>query len=66
MPNNQRNARPMYSNIIKKFANWNVCFSCDFGVENGYTSKTRPAAWRRVNHQEGYDCNNANQYIAAG
>ncbi len=42
--NNQRNAGPMYSNIIKKFANWNVCFSCGFNVENGHTSKTCPAA----------------------
>jgi hypothetical protein len=24
---------PPHSNIVKKFANWNVCFSCGFDVE---------------------------------
>ena len=61
-----RNAAPMYSNIIKKYANWNVCFSCGFDVEDGHTSKTCPAPWRRANHQEGFDRNNSGQYIAAG
>jgi len=61
-----RNAAPMYSNIIKKYANWNVCFSCGFDVKDGHTSKTCPAPWRRANHQEGFDRNNSGQYIAAG
>ena len=61
-----RNAAPMYSNIIKKYANWNVCFSCGFDVEDGHTSKTCPAPWRHTNHPEGFDRNNAGQYIAAG
>jgi hypothetical protein len=61
-----RNTAPMYSNIIKKYANWNVCFSCGFDVEDGHTSKTCPAPWRRANHQEGFDRNNLGQYIAAG
>jgi hypothetical protein len=34
-----RNAAPMYSNILKVYANWNVCFLCGFDVENGHTSK---------------------------
>ena len=49
-----RNAAPMYSNIIKWYANWNICFSCGFDVEDGHTSKTCPAPWKRANHQEGY------------
>ena len=61
-----QNAAPMYSNIIKKYANWNVCFSCGFDVEDGHTLKTCPAPWRRANHQEGFDGNNSGQYIAAG
>jgi hypothetical protein len=63
-----RNAAPRYSNIIKKHANanWNVCFSCGFDVEDGHTSKTCPTPWRRANHQEGFDRNNLGQYIAAG
>jgi hypothetical protein len=64
--NEPRNATPMYSNIIKRYANWNVCFSCGFDVENGHTSKTCPAPWRRANHQEGYTRANSGQYILAG
>jgi hypothetical protein len=52
---NRPDAAPMYSNIIKTYANWNVCFSCGFDVEDGHTSKTCPAPWRRANHQEGFD-----------
>ena len=55
-----RNAAPMYSNIIKRYANWKVCFVC------GHSSKTCPWQLRRANHQEGYDRANANQYIAVG
>ena len=61
-----RNAAPMHSNILKRNANWNVCFLCGFDVEDGHTSKTCPWQLRRVNHQEGFDGANANQYIAAG
>jgi hypothetical protein len=62
----QCNTAPMYSDITKRYANWNVCFSCGFDVEDGHTSKTCPAPWRRANHQEGYDRNDSGQYIAAG
>ncbi len=41
-----RNTGPMYSNIMKRYANWNVCFSYGFDVEDGHTSKTCPAPWR--------------------
>jgi hypothetical protein len=61
-----RNAAPMYSNIIKGYPNWKVCFSCGFDVEDGHTSKTCPVQWTRANHQEGFDQANSNQYIAAG
>ena len=59
-------ARPSHSNIIKRYANMNACFSCGFDVEAGHTSKTCPAGWRRPNHQEGYTRENARQYIEAG
>jgi hypothetical protein len=61
-----RNTAPMYSNIVKRYSNMNVCFSCGFDVENGHTSRTCPQAWRRANHQEAYDRSNAQQYIDAG
>jgi len=60
------NPAPMYSNIIKKYSNWNVCFSCGFDVEDGHTSKTCPAPWRCADHQEGFDRNNVGQYIGVG
>jgi hypothetical protein len=56
----------MYSNIIKKYSNWNVCFSCGFDVEDGHTLKTCLTLWRRANHQEGFDRNNVGQYIGVG
>ena len=31
-----------YSNITKMFANWNVCYSCGFDIENGHTLVTCP------------------------
>jgi hypothetical protein len=61
-----QNTAPMYSNIVKRYSNMNVCFSCGFDVENGHTSQTCPQAWRRANHQEAYDRSNAQQYIDAG
>ena len=64
--NAPRNMTLMYSNIIKGYANWNVCFSCGFDVEDGHMSKTCPAPWRRTNHQEGYTPANSGRYIAAG
>jgi hypothetical protein len=42
------------SNITKLFANWNVCYSCGFDIEEGHTSGTCPHAWRQTNHQEGF------------
>ena len=60
------NVVPMYSNIIKWYVNWNICFSWGFNVEDGHMSKTRPAPWRHANHQEGYTCANLGQYIATG
>ena len=60
------NAASMYSNILKKYVNWKICFSCGFDVENGHTSKTCPWQLQRANLQEGFDQTNASQYISAG
>jgi len=61
-----RNTAPMYSNIVKRYSNMNMCFSCGFDVENGHTSLTCPQAWQHANHQEAYNRSNAQQYIDAG
>ena len=64
-PANRRTA-PAYSNIVKRHANMNVCFSCGFDVEDGHNSSTCPMQWRRPNHQVGFTRANAQQYINAG
>ncbi len=61
-----RNNAPMYSNIVKKYNNMNACFSCGFDVEDGHTSCMCPIDWRRADHQEAYDRQNAQEYINAG
>ena len=58
--------RPEFSNTTKQYANWNVCFTCGFDVEEGHTSATCPIEWRKPNHQENFNCANAQQYITAG
>jgi hypothetical protein len=54
------------SNITKLFANWNVCYSCGFDIEDGHTSISCPHAWRQTNHQEGFTRGNAQAYLNAG
>jgi hypothetical protein len=61
-PQQQRNAN--YSNIYKRYNNWNVCFSCGFDIEDGHTLQT--CAFQKGNHQTGFTCKNAQQFIAAG
>ena len=55
---------PDYSNIYKRHNNWNVCFSCGFDIEDGHTSATCP--FRKPNHQQSFNRENAQQFIAAG
>jgi hypothetical protein len=55
-----------YSNVTKMFANWNVCYTCEFDIEDGHTSVTCPRGWCKPNHQEGFDRSNAQAYINAG
>jgi hypothetical protein len=37
-----RNAAPLYSNIVDRYSNRNVCFSCGFDEEDGHTSRMCP------------------------
>ena len=52
-----------FSNLTKAFANWNVCYSCEFDIEDGHTLVTCPHAWRQTNHQEGFTQGNAQAYL---
>ena len=59
---NQRGGQP--PNPVKRFANWEACFSCGFDVEDGHNSRT--CMNRRDNHQEGFDRTNWQQCEAMG
>ena len=61
-----RHTASAYSNIVKRFANLNVCFSCGFDVKDGHTSSTCLMQWRRPNHQVAFTRANAQQYINVG
>jgi hypothetical protein len=59
-----RAQNPDFSNIYKRYNDWNVCFSCGFDVEDGHTSLTCP--FKKANHQTSFVRENAQQFIAAG
>jgi hypothetical protein len=41
-----------YSNVVKQWANQNVCFSCGFDVEDWHTSATCPCM--KMGHMDGF------------
>ena len=47
---------PRYSNMVKQWANQNVCFSCGFDVDDGHTSAT--CTRKKAGHQDGFTCSN--------
>ena len=59
-------AQPPYSNVVKRYANWNACYSCGFDVADGHTSMSCPPHLRKATHQIGFNCQNAQQYINLG
>jgi hypothetical protein len=54
------------SNLTKKHANWNVFWLCGFNVKDGHTSATCPTHGRKMDHQVGFTCGNAQQWINQG
>jgi hypothetical protein len=52
-----------YSNVVKRYANWNACYSCGFDVADGHTSMLCPPHLRKAMHQIGFNCQNAQQFI---
>ena len=53
-------------NPIKRFNNWNMCFSCGFDVPIWHTSKTCSPQCHRQGHPKEVDCKNAQAYKDAG
>ena len=54
---------PRFSNIVKLFANQNVCFTCGFDVEDWHTSATCPN--KKSGHQDGFTRSNHMEYEQA-
>jgi hypothetical protein len=40
----------LFSNMVKRHANWNVCYLCGFDVANGHTSMLCPAHLQKATH----------------
>ena len=55
-----------YSNLTKKFVNFNACYSCGFDVPDGHTSQTCPLHLRKPDHDIYFTRQNAQQYINQG
>jgi len=62
-PQVQHVQAPPYSNLMKKFANWNTCYSCGFDVPDVHTSQTCPHNLRKPHHDIHFIRQNAQQYI---
>jgi hypothetical protein len=62
-PQMQHVQAPPYSNLTKKFANWNACYSCGFDVPDRHTSQTCPHHLRKPDHDIHFTRQNAQQYI---
>ena len=53
-------------NPVKRYNNWNYCYSCGFDVKDGHTLMTCPQTWRKAGHQITCTRENYNQFLAAG
>jgi hypothetical protein len=52
--------------LIKKYNNWNVCYTCSFNVEAKHTSMTCPFDWHKPGHCKNYMRKNVQLYIDCG
>ncbi len=65
-PQAQQIQAPPYSNLTKRFANWNPCYSCGFDIPDRHTSQTCPQHLRKPDHDIHFTRQNAQQYINQG
>ena len=65
-PQTQQVQPPPYSTLMKRFANWNVCYSCGFDVAEGHTNQTCPQHLSKPEHDCYFTRQNAQQYIDEG
>ena len=55
-----------FSNVMKRHANWNACYSCGFDIADGHTSMSCPAHLRKATHDIYFNHQNSQQYIDLG
>ncbi len=60
-PAQQQN--PWFSNVMKQWANQNVCFTCGLDLENWHTSATCPC--KKMGHTDGFTHSNYMEYKQA-
>ena len=65
-PPHAQNIQPPYSNLTKKFANWNACYSCGFDIPEWHNSQTCPPTSRKPDHDVHFTRQNAQQYVNQG
>jgi hypothetical protein len=57
---------PPFFNMVKHFANWNVCYSCGFDVTDSHNSMSCPTHLQKATHDIYFTHENAAQYIDLG
>ncbi len=58
--------QPNTPNLIKKYNNWNVSYTCGFDVKAKHTLMTCPFNWRKPEHCKSYMRTNTQSYIDHG
>jgi hypothetical protein len=56
----------LYSNIVKRYVNWNTCYFCGFYVADSHTSMSCPPHLHKASHNINYNHQNAKQFIDLG
>jgi hypothetical protein len=62
----QTSPAPLFSNTVKEYPNWNMCYLRGFDVADGHSSMLYPAHLQKVPHNIYFMCQNAQQYIDLG
>ncbi len=62
--NNSHEQHTFQIYTIKRYNNWNVCYSCGFDVEDGHTSMTCP--FQKACHQMGFTRENVSSILRWG
>jgi hypothetical protein len=65
-PQAQQVQAPPYLNLMKRYANWNACYSCGFDMEDGHTSQMCLQHLRKPDHDCYFTRQNAQQYVDVG